>query len=295
MMKTWACMLTMVLLLLAGTMGLAQGIAQDDIVTPRLGFAVAAPKNPESGNSVPLYEKPDENSAVLMRYYSGAQIEVLRIEAGGMVWVQCGEKGASIMGYMRMDDLRYGVQAMREVPRCFKCYTLKPASDVYAYCDGLSGVIRQTEETVQIEVYGENDEGWGHLLPPVVWQTGAWIRNTPDRGFIRLDACTDGRMAVQEGERLVIPAEGEMTYEAARMRAIELLLGTPGMEGKISETYRSREALEAFWSDVRLYYDPQTNAVSWQVFLQAGDDHSQNFTIYMNAQGEAEEVNQGNG
>lgn len=294
-MRKWIAIFAAFLLIACCAAASAQESRKHSTTTPRLGFAVAAPENPESGNSVPLYEKPDENSAVLMRYYSGAQIEVLRIEAGGMVWVQCGEKGASIMGYMRMDDLRYGVQAMREVPRCFKCYTLKPASDVYAYCDGLSGVIRQTEETVQIEVYGENDEGWGHLLPPVVWQTGAWIRNTPDRGFIRLDACTDGRMAVQEGERLVIPAEGEMTYEAARMRAIELLLGTPGMEGKISETYRSREALEAFWSDVRLYYDPQTDAVSWQVFLQAGEDHSQNFTVYMDAAGEAEEVNRGNG
>lgn len=294
-MKRWIGLLATFLLLACCAFAAAQEIPVDDMITPRRGLAVAAPENPEGGNTVPLYEKPDINSAVMMRYYSGALMEILGVEAGGMAWVQCGEKGASIMGYMCADDLRYGAKAMREVPRCFVRYTVKPSTDIYAYCDGLSGVIRQTEEVVQIEVCGENDEGWGQMLPLAIMQTGGWIRNTPDRGFIRLDACSERSLAVQQGERFVLPAQGEMTYEAARTRAIELLLETPGMERKISEPYRSREALEAFWSDVRLHYDPQTGTASWQVFLQAGDDHSQNFTIYMNAQGEAEEVNQGNG
>lgn len=294
-MKTWTCMLTMVLLLLAGAMGMAQGIAQDDIVTPRVGVAVAAPENPESGSSVPLYEKMDESSAVLMRYYSGTRMEVLRIEAGGMVWVQCGEQGASIMGYMRADDLRYGAQAMREVPRCLMRYTVPPATAVYAYCDERSGVMAQTAESVQIEVCGENDTGWGQLLPAVICQTGGWMRYTPDRGFVRADGNEAGELVVQKDERFVLPVEGEMTYEEAKARAIELLLASNEMVMRLDAQNRSREALEAFWSDVRLCYDPQTDTASWQVFLQAGEDHSQNFTIYMDAQGEAEEMNQGNG
>lgn len=293
-MKRLICMSIALLFIAWCAFAAAQEIAESDITTPRAGVAVAAPQNPEAGGTVPMYEKPDTNSRVLMAYYSGAQMEVLGI-LGDMVQVQCGVEGASIMGYMRTQDLRYGALAMREVPRCFKRYAIKPLSDIYAYCDGRSGVIMQTEEAVQIEVYGENDDGWGQLLPLVVVQTGAWMRYTPDRGFICLGACSEGLLVVQEGERLVLPADGEMTYEAARARAIEFLLETHDMEGKIDERYRSREALEAFWSDVRLYYDPQTDMTSWQVFLQAEEDHSQNFTIYMDVNGEPEEINKGNG
>lgn len=292
-MKTWICIMTALLLMLG--CALAQEIPESDITTPRLGFAVAAPQDAETGGTVPMYEKPDINSRVLMSYYSGAQMEALSI-LGDMVRVQCGVEGASVMGYMRTEDLRYGALAMREVPRCYMRYTIWHDDRVYAYCDDQANVIRTADGGVQIRVYGENDAGWGQLLLDPILQTGDWEYYTPERGFMRVDKSVNSEFIVQEGEWFVLPLSNEMTFEEAKARAIELVLETPEIRAKLSDRYRSREALETqFWSDVRLHYDEGTDTTFWQVFLQAGEDHSQNFTIYMDADGELEEINKGNG
>lgn len=267
-----------------------------DTSLPRLGVAVAAPQDAASGGEVPMYEKMDETSTVLMSFYSGARLEVVAVR-GDMVQVQCGETGASVMGYMRAQDLRYGVRAMREVPQCYMLLDVSRPADVYAYCDAQSAVIDAAQAGAQVQALGRNAQGWVQIRRECIEQSGGWEHGAPQCGFMKLsDGLGNGVFSVQEHQWFVLPAEDEMTYEEARKRAIALALTSEEAMSRLPQQRRSAEALETvFWSDVRLIYSAQSGAVCWEVYFQAEDDYTQSFSVFMEADGTIREISHGNG
>ena len=183
--------------------------------------AVAAPASIES--TVPLFEAPDEDSAVLMEYYSGARLTALRPEGGGFWRVQAGEKGAGIIGFMRADDLRFGRQAQREVQPAYMELRFNREATVYAYCDTGSAPIGVCDTEHTYYAMSRTDGKWVQLfLPPV-----DHIREQEDRvtaGFVYMETGL-GRGYWHELERWTVdPLPGERSHEAIRLMAIEALV-----------------------------------------------------------------------
>lgn len=297
-MKNWMGALCLLAMLAVCAYAQAE-ISESDTRTPREGIAVAAPASMDE--LVPMFDKPDENSDILMEYYSGTILTVTRL-AGAMVQVQCGEQGASLMGYMRMDDLRYGAQAMREVPRCQLGIEIRRDTNVYAYCDEGAQTIGRCKTTDFVSAVGRNADQWVQLCPYpyAVWQKGDWYSAGPEKGFVHmtpgvgigtLDKEEEGPYMVS---RFVLPLESEMTYEEALSRAIELILENPE-KTRIPEQYMSREALEEFRVDIRLTYMPDNEKIYWEVSMELSENIEYNARIQMSIDGELEDIESSNG
>ena len=192
-----------------------------DITTPKKGIAVAAPEN--ATGTVPLFKTASEDSDVLMEYYSGARLEVVGFSAGGdMAHVQSGVKGASIMGYMRAGDLRYGAYAERVVPMTVNNILLYKDAYVYAYPDMQATIIDGLSTDASFLANSRSDAGWvqcsadTHLLV-----------NRDEKGelgFVHLPVgAAMGNISTWRVQS-VDPIEGELSYEEAYERAVELMI-----------------------------------------------------------------------
>ena len=241
--------------------------------------AVAAPPSIES--TVPLFEGPDENSAVLMEYYSGARLTALRPAGGGMWQVQAGEKGAGIMGYMRATDLRFGKEAQREVQPAYMELRFNREATVYSYCDTNSAPIGVCDTEHTYYAMSRTDGKWVQLfLPPV-----DHVREQEDRataGFVYMETGL-GRGYWHELDRWTVdPLPGERSHEALRLMAIDALV--ENMQGEerlyfwdtIPTIFAGREALEGLRWRVQQNYvtvggSPQTQSDWYYVYFWLND------------------------
>ena len=268
--------------------------AQSDLTTPRTGFAVAAPE--EEDGRVALYDRPDPASEVLMEYYSGAPLTVLSLEKAGMVKVQSGVQGASVMGYMREGDLRYGLAAMRVVPQAYMSIELVRDVDLYAYPDGMAEKIGRLAAGETVLTCGQNDGKWVQLYGLPRMLRGEWDGVSPESGFVEM-ATGRGKGAWQAPatKQWVLPLESELSYEQAIDRAIDLILADDGALPKIPQEERSREALLGFMWDVRLEYYRSTGQAFYSIYLQSADDYEHSANIRMEPDGTLIDMETGNG
>lgn len=146
-MKRFLAMLLMALALCAGN-----ALAQAD------GAASTAVR-------ASLYDTPREGGAVLMMYYPGVRVEVLREANADFVQVNVGQKGGSLTGYMRRADLVFGEEAVRQNRPLEVCYE-QLGWTLYGYCDTRSEVLIERGDA-DLFVLGEDDE---------------WVHATVDRG-----------------------------------------------------------------------------------------------------------------
>ena len=220
--------------------------------------AVAAPASIES--TVPLFERPDENSAVLMEYYSGARLTALRPVGGGFWRVQAGEKGASVMGYMRAGDLRFGRQAQREVQPAYMELRFNREATVYSYCDTGSTPIGVCDTEHVYYAMSRTDEKWVQLfLPPV-----NHVREQENRataGFVYMETGLGRGFWHEQGDWTVEPLPGELSFEAVRLQAIEAVLADLSREepeyfmmNRVPSHFARRERLEEMECRVQLKY-----------------------------------------
>lgn len=259
--------------------------ARDELTTPREGPAVAAPE--DLYGTVPLFDTIDDGGNVLMAYYSGAQLEVTRVIGNGMVQVQAGEPGASVMGYMREGDLRYGALAMRSVQQCIAQMLVELGHPIYAYCDGQAAVIGQTDGMTSYTAMGKNSEGWVQLCD----HSGG----TGQEGFLLLPEGTQEPQAMFSWA--VQPAPGELTAEEAYAAAIGYLLDNPGLSAmqKLPEELRTREGLMSMDAQIRMVHDWTSEKTYWNVYLQNGEDYESNVYILLTPEGELSSAEHGNG
>ena len=216
--------------------------------------AVAMPAR-EDG-TVALLDAPDANARVLMTYYAGTRLTVLREAKPGFLQVQTGTKEAGAMGYMRRSELRLGSAALREAAPEYVMIELNREADVYAWCDEGSGVIGSFAAGERFFAIGKNDGKWVQIAVPgsgIVTRRDAyeWLDTgaqgtradgTPGVtcGFVRLETGL-GRGYPCIAERWEVePVPGEITREQAVEIAVQaaLLLDLP-------EALRTEAALRA--------------------------------------------------
>ena len=183
--------------------------------------AVAAPATVE--DTVPLYEQPDTGSAVLMEYYSGARLTALRPVGDGFWRVQAGEKGASVTGYMRAQDLHFGREAQREVQPAYMELRFNREATIYSYCDTGSTPIGVCDTEHTYYAMSRTDGKWVQLfLPPV-----NHIREQEDRataGFVYMETGLGRGYWHVLSTWTVEPIPGDPAPEAVRQIAIQALL-----------------------------------------------------------------------
>ena len=214
--------------------------------------AVAVPA--QEDGAVALLDAPDANARVLMTYYAGTRLTVLREAKPGFLQVQTGTKEAGAMGYMRRSELRLGGAALREAAPEYVMIELNREADVYAWCDEGSGVIGSFAAGERFFAIGKNDGKWVQIAVPGngivtrgdqyewldIGAQGTRADGTPGItcGFVRMETGL-GRGYPCIAERWEVePVPGEITREQAVEIAVQaaLLLDLP-------EAFRTEAAL----------------------------------------------------
>lgn len=227
-----------------------------------------------SEETAPLYRLPDEESGVLMRYYGGAPVQVLRPAGGGFYRVQAGEPGAGVAGYMRVGDVELDAAAQRGVRPRYMELQFNREADVYAYCDAGAPVIGRCDTAHTYYAMGKSDGKWVQLyLPP---QTHVWQQ--PDRitcGFVRLETGMARGYWHEPEEWEAEPLPGEITREQAIELAIDRLTGDPESAWVNSEradgmpgAYAVRSRLEQMDCRAFLRMRPEGEPSWWVYFWQ---------------------------
>lgn len=203
-----------------------------------------------SGGTAPMYEKPDGNSRVLMNYYRGARVTVLREAMPDFVLVQTGGQAAGLMGYMRKEDLAFGSAALREITPEFVMIRFNREAVVRRYCDALSEEIGVCSTEGEYYTVGKNDGKWVQLTAPV----GMLIESSDEPlkyktvregegepfGFVQLETGMARGYEATAWSWEVEPIPGEIT----RRQAIELAIWwMMNAEGEIPPELRDGDAL----------------------------------------------------
>lgn len=266
--------------------------AQEEMFIPRVGFAVVMPNQPEDGGTACLHAAADRDSDVIMRYYSGARVEVVEIEEdGAFARVICGEPGAMLSGYMHTEELAYGELAAREIPLCYEAVQFLRDVPIYSYCDARGAVIGTAMSTRFYAICGRNDNGMAQLFE----QSGA-----PDKefGFVNIHAPMLYRDFENDPHTYAVPPlAGELTRVEAYERAIACLLDggadTYKFMDKLPEHLRSEKGLRSMDADIRLW--KQDGSVMWHIMLTDPENMDNNISVTLSPEGEPDEVSRANG
>ena len=265
------------------TDGSSPAAAQEiDITTPKKGIAVAAPE--KNTDTVPLFEDASEDSAILMEYYSGARFEVVGFSAGGdMARVQCGVKGASIMGYIRVGDLRYGAYAERMVPQCAIIFMLDADVSVYSYPDEQATLLQTLPEGYRFCTVSRSDSGWAQWYDPksADMLIGEWT-DDETAGFVHLRMSPNEASFEQDASWYVDPIESELSYEEAYERAMALALDNPDILDSVGVTAEDVPGMRA---QIDLIYNSVNQTSFWRVFFDNFDISERTFEVKMEPDG----------
>ena len=112
-----------------------------------------------TARSAALCDTPRESGQVLMTYYPGVRVEVLREVNTAYVQVNVGDPGGSLTGYMRKEDLVFGEEAVRQNRPLEVCYEWTDWT-MYSYCDERSDVLVERGDAY-FYAMGEHG-GWIH-------------------------------------------------------------------------------------------------------------------------------------
>ena len=114
-----------------------------------------------TARSAALCDTPRESGQVLMTYYPGVRVEVLREVNTAYVQVNVGDPGGSLTGYMRKEDLVFGEEAVRQNRPLEVCYE-RTDWTMYSYCDERSDVLVERGDAY-LYAMGEHG-GWIHAV-----------------------------------------------------------------------------------------------------------------------------------
>ena len=253
---------------------------------PTSDVAVAAPS--ARTESAPLFARADEESEVLMRYFSGAQLEVVAPAEDGMVRVRCG----TVEGYMREGDLRFGAEAMRAVRPLVA--RLEFAQPLRIRTDWGDEAALTEDEVNNVEVWGMSGE-WAQTTGRPVHLVGTWAGQELERGFLPV---ADGVVSTAFEEydlATVLPLGDELTFEAAYERGIELALENPERLSRIPEERRTEDDLRAMRADLFLTYHFGSQQAVWYAYYEEAENIDINFAVTMDPYGELIEIQASNG
>ena len=158
-----------------------------------------------TARSAALCDTPREGGEVLMTYYPGVRVEVLREVNTEYVQVNVGDPGGSLTGYMRKEDLVFGEEAVRQNRPLEVCYE-RTGFTMYSYCDERSDVLMERGDAA-LYAMGEQG-GWIHAA---VYADSGRIT-----GFVQRDAdWEDVRKTAYAAGIRTQPVEGEPSPEDA--------------------------------------------------------------------------------
>lgn len=255
----------------SGSIAYGPLVSRRDEGGPRLGApAVVSPAD----TAAPLYAMPDADSAVLMEYYGGTRMTVLRDVSKEFYRVQIGEAGAGITGCIRKADVKIGLAAQREVQLGYMELQLDRDVEVYAYCDALSERLATARAGQTLYALSRSDSGWVQLcLPPV--PHAAEAEDRPTSGFVYLEpGIARGYFRRPEGWA-VEACQGEPELDQMIGIAIDFL---EAQDKDIPDAFLDRASLEAMESRAYLFCrGPGAMAGGiedflWQVVFRDGED-----------------------
>lgn len=163
----------------------------------------------------PLLVSPSLDAQVLMRYYIGTRVEVIREANAEFVQVNVGKPGGSLMGYMAKEDLAMGEKAARQVRAdVMLYYTSSVPCTLYSAPDVLSNVIDAQFGLDYKQALGYLNDDWLHV------EDGLGGTGFVCRGEVSLTRAE----WMQASHIYVEPTEGELSLEAAVQAAKRILL-----------------------------------------------------------------------
>lgn len=178
-----------------------------------------------------LLDAPGEGANVMMRYYIGTRVEVIREVDDAYVQVNVGKEGGSLMGYMEKCDLAFGEAAIRQVQAEAVSYTTEVGTrcKLYSYPDKLAPVNDAEFDISCKSVLGYRQSDWLHV--------DDGLGHT---GFVARDEIHLTDQNYWNAIFIYVePAEDEMTREEAIAYARDVLLATDD-----DSTYTEVEGLE---------------------------------------------------
>lgn len=238
-----------------------------------------------------LLDAPNAQANVLMRYYTGTRVEVIREADADYVQVNVGTKGGSLMGYMEKRDLAFGEKAIRQVRAEAVSYTaaVGTVSTLYSYPDKQAPVNDAEFDVDYKQVLGYRGGDWLHVEDGL-----------GGSGFIARDELELIGPEYRYASHIYVePAEDEMTREEAFAYAKKVMLASSedslytGVEGveitaeKLEQCVPECDLLYYYESpDVVMYSiifrDPETG------YVYAGID-------FLTRDGEVVKISHGNG
>ena len=215
------------------------------------------------GDTAPLFEKPDDRSRVIMNYYRGARVTVLRETMPGYVLVQVGGQQASVMGHMRRSDLAFGSAALREIVPEFVKIEMNREAVIRRYCDARAEEIGVCTSEGTYYTIGKNDDKGVQLYAPagmtIESQDAPLLYHTIREGeaepfgFVQLETGMARGYDASAIRWETEPVPGEIT----RMQAIELAIWwMKNAEGGIPPELRDEEALRLLPYEVKWECSP---------------------------------------
>ena len=221
---------------------------------PQIG--VAATKT-----ATPLLSTPQQNAAVLMTYYPGARVQVVRLMDAQYAQVNVGNRPGTLTGYMRIADLVFTEAGLRGVRGVKVTCGFDDPPPVYSYMDEMSQNMGQMLS--YYAVLGVSGDGWLHV---------SMGQGAPDdaTGFVYRGADTSGMSLSEAPYVYTLPAEGELTREEAIAIARERILADESpayMRTGEDVTPVTREELDAcdVEFDVLSYY---TDSLYYHIFFR---------------------------
>ena len=202
-----------------------------------------------------LLGAPQSGAAVLMTYYPGVRVQVVRQADAEYVQVNVGNRPGTLTGYMRASDLSFTELGVRSVQGVLVTWDywqneLAQQPHIYSYMDELS---QDLGLMGNYSVLGVSEDGWLHVTEGERDPNGA-------TGFVyRGEDTSSMSMRIAPYVR-TLPAEGEMSIEEAIEFAKETMLSDNAGDYRgdpVSREYldRSRAVVEVLaYPDEPLMY-----------------------------------------
>ena len=133
-----------------------------------------------------LLSTPQPNAKVLMTYYPGVRVQVVRRAGAEYVQVNVGNRPGTLTGYMRADELAFTEAGIRDVQRVEVTCAIDAEATVYSYMDELSQNMGRMLE--HYRVLGVSEDGWLHVGCGVgrVDDATGFVYRGPDSSGMRL-------------------------------------------------------------------------------------------------------------
>lgn len=162
-----------------------------------------------------LLSTPQQNASVLMTYYPGVRVEVVRLADAQYAQVNVGNRPGTLTGYMRIADLAFTEAGLRSVRGIHATCSFAERPAIYSYMDELSQNMGQMLD--YYTVLGVSADGWLHV------SLGQGSPNDAT-GFVYRGADASGMSLSEAPYVYTLPVEGELTREEAVQIARERIL-----------------------------------------------------------------------